>query len=214
MLHASLLLLLAAQQTPSKLIDTRPDTWAATDGLGRIVFMGDKNGGLRPNKTVGIFYFLANQAHGRPLYDITQILAANPLHPAFGPMNTGHWWGEPWFGYYQSADEAVIRKHMQMLTDAGVDVVIFDTTNGPTYPDVYLPLCKVLTDMRAKGNRTPQIAFFTGNGAWNTVYRDFYAKSLYRPLWFLWKGKPLMMAHLQGGDLLPDEVRAFFNVRE
>lgn len=210
----SFLVARAVLGAPSGLIDTRPDTWAATDGLGRSVSMGDNRGRLRPGKTVGVFYFLANQAHGRPLYDITQILAANPLHPAYGPMNTGHWWGEPWFGYYQSADEAVIRKHMQMLTDAGIDVVIFDTTNGPTYPDVYLPLCKVLTEMRAAGNRTPQIAFFTGHGAWNTVYRDFYSKALYRPLWFQWKGRPLMMAHLERGDSLPEEIRQFFSVRE
>jgi hypothetical protein len=195
-------------------IDTRPDTWPATDGLGRAVPAAFGEEKLRSQKTVGIFYFLANQAHGRPLYNITTILAANPLHPAYGPMHTGHWWGEPWEGYYQSSDPAVIRKHMQMLNDAGVDVLVFDTTNGPTYPDVYVPLCKVLTEMRAQGNRTPQIAFFTGNNSWNTLYRDFYGAQMYKDLWFQWKGKPLMMVHLESGQKLPDSISSYFSVRE
>jgi hypothetical protein len=193
------------------MMDTRPDTWSATDGLGRSLKTGD---GLRSGKTVGVFYFLANNVPGAPVYDITKILAANPKSPTYGPPLTGHWWGEPWLGYYLSDDPAVIRKHMQMLTDAGVDVIVFDNTNGPTYPDVYIPLCKVLAEMRAKGNKTPQIAFFTGHGAWNTLYNDLYSKGLYRDLWFQWKGKPLMMVHLEDGDHLPDTVKSFYTVRE
>jgi hypothetical protein len=190
------------------------DTWAATDGLGRAVTMGKPGDGLRRDRTVGMFYFLANHVPGAPVYDITKILTENPLNPHYGPFGSAHWWGEPWFGYYQSDDRAVIRKHMQMLADAGVDVIIFDNTNGPTYPDVYIPLCEVVEEMRAQGNPTPQIAFFTGHGAWSTLYRDFYARNLYPDLWFRWKGKPLMMAHLEKGDQLPPEVTSYFNVRE
>jgi len=195
-------------------LDTKPDSWAATDGLGRKLALGKSGSKLRTNKSVAVFYFLANRVPNGTIYDITKILQQDPLHPAFGPPFTTHWWGEPWFGYYQSDDPAVIRKHMQMLTDAGVDVIVFDNTNGPTYPEVYLPLCKVLTDMRAQGNRTPQIAFFTGHKAWDTLYRDFYSKEVYKGLWFQWKGKPLMMAHLEGGDRLPQNVQDFFTIRE
>ena len=202
-----------ARQEP-RIRDTRADSWVATDGLGRPVVTGSTPSGLRPNKTVGIFYFLANRAPGAPIYDITKILAADPKTPKYGPPGSNHWWGEPWLGYYQSDDKAVIRKHMQMLSDAGVDVIVFDNTNGPTYPDVYIPLCEVLEQMRAQGNRTPQIAFFTGHNAWDTLYRDFYSKKLYSDLWFQWKGKPLMMVHLETGDKLPPTIPAFFSVRE
>ncbi len=38
-----------------------------------------------------------------------------------GPAHAMHHWGEPYLGYYVSNDEWVIRKHAQMLSDAGVD---------------------------------------------------------------------------------------------
>jgi len=206
------LLLALSQTAPAR--DTFPDTWVTVDGLGRPVSSAVSHRAPAPNKTVGMFYFLANHVPGAQIYDNTNLLAADPAHPAFGPYGSAHWWGEPWFGYYQSDDPAVIRKHMQMLSDAGIDVLIFDNTNGPTYPDVYIPLCKVLEEMKAQGNRIPKIAFFTGHGAWNTIYNDLYAKNLYSDLWFQWKGKPLMMAHYEAGDKMPDNLAQFFSVRE
>ena len=194
-------------------IDLKADSWVAVDGLGREVWVGHDTR-LRPNRTVGMFYFLSNHAPNAPIYDVTKLLASDPKNPKYGPYGSAHWWGEPWFGYYQSDDEAVIRKHMGMLANAGVDVLVFDNTNGPTYPDVYIPLCKVLEGMRANGLSTPQIAFFTGHGAWNTLVQEFYSKGMYRNLWFQWKGKPLMMAHLESGDSLPQSIRQAFSVRE
>src|SRR5208282_5857089 len=123
-------------------------------GLGREVWSGNA---LRPKRTVGMFYFLTNRAPNAPIYDNTKLLAASPKSPQYGPYGSSHWWGEPWLGYYQSDDPAVIRKHMAMLANAGVDVIVFDNTNGPTYPDVYIPLCQVLEAMKAEGLRAPQI---------------------------------------------------------
>ena len=202
-------LLLVTRQAPTR--DLKPDTWVATDGLGRQVWAGTK---LRENRTVGMFYFLTNRAPNAPIYDITKLLAADPKNPKYGPYGSSHWWGEPWLGYYQSDDPAVIRKHMAMLSNAGVDVLVFDNTNGPTYPDVYIPLCKVLEEMKAQGLKAPQIAFFTGHGAWNTLEQDFYSKGIYRDLWFQWKGKPLMMVHLESNDVLPAAIKDRFSVRE
>src|SRR5579862_3132600 len=177
-------------------VDLKPDTWVAVDGLGREV-TAENASNLRPNRTVGIFYFLSNRAPNAPIYDVTNLLAADPKNPRYGPYGSSHWWGEPWLGYYQSDDESVIRKHMGMLANAGVVVLVFDNTNGPTYPDVYLPLCRVLEEMKQEGMKAPQIAFFTGHGAWNTLEQDFYGKGIYSDLWFQWKGKPLMMVHLE-----------------
>ena len=193
--------------------DTFPDTWVATDQLGRAV-QNPADPAPRPDKKVGVFYFIANRVPGAPIYDNTVLLNQNPQSPAYGPMMSTHWWGRPWFGYYQSDDPFVIRKHMQMLADAGVDFIVFDNTNGPTYPDVYLNLCKVLEQMKADGDPYPRIAFFTGHGAWNTLNRDFYSKNLYSDLWFRWLGKPLMMIHREGGDVIPPEIQSTFTVRE
>ncbi len=52
-------------------------------------------------------------------------------HPQWTPSDfyRYHHWSEPLFGYYVSTDRWVLRKHAEMLADAGVDVVFFDCTN-------------------------------------------------------------------------------------
>ena len=205
--------LTAARPIPVR--DIYSDTWVATDGLGRAVSTATTIGPPRANKTVAVFYFLANHVRNVPVYDNTQLLAANPLDPQYGPINSPHWWSEPWLGYYQSDDPSVIRTHMAMLADAGVDVLIFDNTNGPTYPDVYLNICRVLEQMKSEGVKAPQIAFITGHGAENTLLTNFYSQNLFPDLWFRWKGKPLMLyAPPDNGKTLSAAVRGFFTLRE
>jgi hypothetical protein len=193
--------------------DVYADTWVATDALGRGVATHDITGDVRKDKTVGIFYFTWLGQHDRDVFDISRILAANPKEPKWGPPGAFHWWGEPLFGYYQSADEWVIRRHAQMLTDAGVDVIILDVTNARTYAKVYLTICKVYERMRERGQRTPQLCFIANSVSARTVHRlydEFYAKKLYPDLWFRWRGKPLLLAPEEG---LRPEVREFFTIR-
>jgi hypothetical protein len=205
----------AAAQTPPPppLWDTFSDTWVATDALNRTLPTHDITGDPKPNRTVGIFYFIWLAQHDRVVYDISKILAANPRQPQWGPERRFHFWGQPLFGYYQSADEFIIRKHAQMLADAGVDVIILDVTNAATYPSVYLTLCKVFADIRSTGQPTPQICFIANSHSAKTVqtlYDDFYAKGLHRDLWFQWKGKPLILTPDEG---LSAQVRTFFTIR-
>jgi len=80
--------------------DDLSDTWAATDGLGRTLPLNDVTGPVRPDRTVGIFFFLWNEGQN-PVHDLTKIVAANPGHPAYGPNQSFHHWGEPLFGYYR-----------------------------------------------------------------------------------------------------------------
>ena len=125
--------------------DTMPDTWSATDALGRMLPLSGEIGSPKANRTVGIFYFNWHAAFGnKEVYDIAKILAANPSAPPWGPLYAPHYWNEPRFGYYRPDDPWVIRKHVQMLTDAGVDMLIFDVTNGPTYDREREALCQML----------------------------------------------------------------------
>jgi len=193
--------------------DTFSDTWVATDGLGRSLPAAAEVGGPKTNRHVGIFYFLWLTGQG-PVYDLTQMLAADPGQPAYGPRSAFHFWGEPLFGYYRSDDEFVIRKHAQMLADAGVDVLIFDVTNGFTYDAVYRRICAVLAAMRAEGMRTPQIAFIAHSGEDKVVqrlYDSFYSPGTHADLWFRWQGKPLVLAAPKS---LSPQLNEFFTVRE
>lgn len=185
--------------------DTMSDTWAATDALGRKLPDYSQVGPPRKDRTVGLFYFLWLGAHvqGGP-YDISRILQQDPQamqkpdSPLWGPLHAPHHWGEPLFGYYLTDDAWVLRKHAQMLADAGVDMIVFDVTNQVTYKPCYTALLKVFSEVRAAGGRTPQVAFLCP--FWEPakvvreLWQDLYAPGLYKDLWFHWEGKPLILA--------------------
>lgn len=205
LIRMSLCVLLGLETSKAAQWDIEADTWAATDGLGRTVPNSPEVPLPRANRTVGLFYFLWHGAHvqGGP-FDVSRILAQDPEamrkadSPLWGPMHVPHHWGESLFGYYLTADEGVLRKHAQMLSDAGVDVVIFDVTNQITYRDDYRALLKVWSEMRRLGNRTPQVAFLTP--FWDPakvtreLWHDLYSPGLHPDLWFRWDGKPLILA--------------------
>lgn len=199
----------ASAQSVTPAWDTFSDTWVATDGLGRALPTAAQVGSLRVGKTLGMFYFLTFAPGGVGPYDNTQILKAHPEamqdvhHPAWGPLNADHYWGEPLFGYYASDDEWVLRKHAQMLANAGVDVVIFDNSNAVTYDRARRALCRVWEEIRKEGGKTPQIAFLCpfgnpggiGSRTLGELYDTLYAPGLYSDLWFRWEGKPLVLAY-------------------
>jgi hypothetical protein len=197
-----------------ELRDTMPDTWAATDALGRVLPMSAEVGAPKVNRTVGLFYFNWHAAFGnKEVYDIAKILKASPVQPEWGPVQAPHYWSEPRFGYYRPDDPWVIRKHVQMLTDAGVDVLILDATNALTYDAEREALCGVLEQMKAEGCRVPQIALFAyaqHNAVVQHLWETFYKPGKHHELWFQWKGKPLLLTPTEG---LSEEVKAFFTLR-
>jgi hypothetical protein len=66
-------------------------------------------------------------------------------------------------------DPWALRRHATLLADAGIDTVIFDTTNRKTYRAVYLKICEVWTQIRREGGRTPQICFMVNTKAGETA---------------------------------------------
>ncbi|WP_165227111.1 hypothetical protein [Aquisphaera insulae] len=208
-LSMTLALGLALSASAKAAVDDPPgpgsDTWTATDALGRTLPTAKDVGPPRPGKTVVMFYFLwLGQSGDMGPFDVTRILARDPAamskpdSPLWGPMLAPHHWGESLFGYYVSEDEAVLRKHAQMLANAGVDAVFFDVTNQVTYPASWKALCRVFERARKDGVRVPKIGFLCPFGDPPRVVRelwhDIYAPGLYRDLWFEWEGKPLILA--------------------
>lgn len=210
------------------------DTWVSKDALGRQIENGDAYPKRRSEKKVGIFYFIWQGAHGYdhhspPLpdqgvmtasetdtvspYDISELLRNNPSDPQYGPEHAFHHWGQPYLGYYVANDEWVIRKHAQMISDAGIDTIIIDVTNAVTYLPQVKTICDVYTRMRKEGNTTPQIAFIINSNPKATLenlYNSFYKPELYKDLWFYWKGKPLLLCPPEG---ITPETEAFFTIR-
>jgi hypothetical protein len=198
--------------------------WPATDSLGRKLPLSADVGPPRTNRFVGIFYFINHVGAPRSPqlegpYDVAKTLQRDPDapkkpdSPLWGGNGVPHYWSEPLFGYYRGDDPWVLRRHAYLLADAGIDVLIFDTTNAETYPQVYLALCKVFREARQAGELTPQIAFMVNTQAGQTarrIFRDFYQKGLYPELWFQWQGKPLLICDPAEAD---SELKAFFTLR-
>lgn len=209
----------------------------ATDGLGRKLPSYEEVGGLKKDKFVGLFYWTwhTNFAKTVPYaFNVGDAVkrypdaAADFNHSVWGGVRLGtYWWGEPLFGYYRETDSWLIRKHAEMLCEAGVDVIIFDCTNGTyTWDESWKALCETFTKCREDGMCTPQIAFmlpFTGGADTRTslkhLWEEMYSRNLYKDLWFYWKGKPLMIAHLDGvSDAAPgselNKIYEFFTFRQ
>ncbi|MBZ0237392.1 MAG: hypothetical protein K8M05_34055 [Deltaproteobacteria bacterium] len=78
----------------------------------------------------GIFYstWHCRAANSQPVRDISRVLAGEQTwHPDY---QTFYYWDEPAGGYYcPSADDARLRRHAELLRDAGIDFVFLDATN-------------------------------------------------------------------------------------
>lgn len=210
----------------------------AVDALGRRLPSAEEAGKPKKDKFVGLFYWTWHTQPGStsPAFNVTEYLARDPKaiddykNPVWPTRNSPWFWGEPLFGHYLDTDEWVLRKHAEMLSDAGVDVLIFDCTNGNiTWKESYMKLCEVFTQARKDGVRTPQIAFMLpfwlsegGKEIIREIYRDLYKPAKYKDLFFMWKGKPLIMGMPEFADDMKDkpsdpaltkEIKAYFTFR-
>ncbi len=213
-----------------------PSSWSAVDGLGRTLPDSKTVGKTRKDKYVGMFYWTWHDYFSvwTPR-NVTNILAEYPeaandfSHPIWGGTASGVpcFWNEPLYGYYSSKDPYVLRKHAELLADAGVDVIFFDCTNDTL---LFLDACNVLFDVfeqaRKEGVNVPKIAFMlninplymmeNNKAELKTLYRTIYQKGLHQDLWFYWEGKPLVLSTadcLDASVPLEQEMLDFFTFR-
>jgi hypothetical protein len=217
--------------------DLFSDTWVATDSLGRSLPLGGEVRAPRTDKQAGIFFFTWHGPHGfgqsDPMRDdmgvvfkdlgyyesphnLSEIFAADPENPELGKPEEFHHWGEPELGFYVADDPYVIRKHAEMLADAGIDFLFIDVTNGFTYKGVYDVIFAEYEKLQKEGRKVPKFAFITHDHAdyknvVTSLYEDIYKPGRFRSLWFEWQGKPLILAPSKG---LPEEILTAFTWRQ
>ncbi len=219
-----LLLVSLAQASSTLAQDSQPaPALFGIDALGRALPEASEVHEFSKNRHVGMFYFTwmnLNEVH-----DNSQILAEHPdaltttASPPWGPKNSFHFWGEPLYGYYRSDDPWILRRHAELLSDAGVDFLVFDATNAAIYEDVILKLFEVFEEQRQLGERVPQVTFIVNSQAGETadrILRTFYkstqhSENPHTELWFQWQGKPLLLC--DPAEASP-EVADFFTLRK
>ena len=204
-----------------------------TDALGRRVQPVSRFN----DKQAGVFYFLWTGQHGSAAFD-NSVLDIHTQRNDRGGEDVHHYWGKPLFGYYDSGDPWVFRKHLEMLTTAGVDYLVFDTTNSYYYEEVCRNIFPVALELLNDGWDIPRFVFDTNCRSSETVagiYRAYYDPDTpngkrFAPLWYRHRdrngrnaeGKPWIIAkNNETGenkkynyDALPKEIRDFFYLRE
>ena len=193
----------------------------STDDYGRTVDLID---GMKEDKDryVGMWYVLWFGQHGGQqggTYDITKLLNDDPdslwntAYNEVSPPGQYHYWGEPYYGYYNSRDPWVIRRHMELFCYAGIDFLVFDATNGFDYLDVVADILPIMEDMRTQGWPVPKFMFYCNSQSKDVIkilyegYGDkapdnaselkkngIYKDEKYKELWFCPNGKPLIAA--------------------
>ena len=215
--------------------DVQSDTWVLNDSLGRSTPEYSEAGGTASDKYVLLFYHNWHYDSMRSAVsldkhaprNISKILRENSdaltNSSLWGLPETYHYWGEPVWGYYSLRDdEYVIRKHAQMLTDAGVDAIVLDYTNWLAdtgiipYKDDLTKILDVFLEIIQEGGDVPQIVIMA---TWDYTqackvvqhfYDQFYSDPRYDSLWFRWKDKPLFLAW---DVMVSDELKEYFTLR-
>ena len=140
---------------------------SGTDDFGRVITPVD--GKVNADRYVGMFYFLTLGQHSNHtgIYDINKITFDSTYHKAFTafdtfitPVGSAHFWGEPVWGYYHSCDAWVMRKQIEMLTMAGVDFLVLDTSNNVLYENVTKILYDLLLEYQAQGWDVPKVVYY------------------------------------------------------
>lgn len=178
----------------------------AVDDLGRSLFDASKVGVIGDNGEhyVGMFYFLWHGEHGDPgIFDLEKIrqtgssAAMNANSGLYGPMHSFHWFAEPLYGYYYINDEWVMRKHMELLTNVGVDFLYFDVTNNSIYAKNAIKIMEILHELNEQGYDAPEVVFYTNTNAQQRVkelYDYIYFRNVCPDTWFMINGKPVVIA--------------------
>lgn len=153
---------------------------SSTFSSGSVKAKGVKKAG----KYVGVFYFLWLGDSINGIYDISKMLesytdpynttnalwansGSSGYNASVSPQNAFHYFEEPLYGYYRSTDKWVIRKHLELLTMAGIDFLYLDFTNATTtsstampsniYKEATIALLDTILEMQGEGYDVPQI---------------------------------------------------------
>lgn len=140
----------------------------------------------------------SRDGNGNPFY--------MPNGAPYGAHGAYHWWGTPAFGngiddyhFMWNADpeqpnDALIDYHADLLSQAGVDFITIDLSNGEQ--DLIVKAARAVARRYSQRPRdkTPQIALFVSSESSAQVARDTFYSGQYDPgIWFEYEGKPLIL---------------------
>ena len=205
----------------SKVIDVYSDTWVAVDDMGRAVADYEEVGDVKTDtREVGLLYWdwFHSTAASKRANIISEIVNAHPeekenYNSPVWDTRGEYYWAEPLLGFYNSYDYWVYRKHAEMISNAGVDSIYFDYSNGGID---FIPCLNILAqafrDAKASGVDIPRIsAMMTLGGkpsdafrGLTAIYYNCFVENDYSDIWYYYEGKPLLYANATYDNAMKD----------
>ncbi|MFT4154877.1 hypothetical protein [Parafilimonas sp.] len=138
--------------------------------------------------------------------------------PAYSPVGQFSFWGKPLFAathgdgtiknnylFYFNGDPAqtnneLLDYHADLITDAGVDLIVLDFTNGaadfpngPSYISATTALCNRWQERKRNNLPIPKIAFFVQNASVLTAVETLFFNKYDAGIFFNYSGKKLLL---------------------
>ncbi len=194
----------------SSVADVWSDTWAAVDDMGRKVADYEETGAVKDGAhDVGIMYwnwFSKGVARATVISDIINKdpSAKDDYYNENWDPQGRYYWSEPLLGFYFSNEYWLVRKHAEMLANAGVDAVFFDYTNdGATYLKALDAFAAALRDAKASGVNIPKMSAvmsLSSEGIYavrglGSIYYNCFVKNDYSDIWYYRDGKPFLFGN-------------------
>ncbi len=207
---------------------------AGTDDVGRKITVKDPS---EDTRYVGIWYSFWEGQHSllQPrIRDIQKLLdmgeEGKKILESQDDFACFYYWGEPLYGYYDMRDPYVVTRHIELFTQAGLDFVCVDVTNGYDYLEVGEVFLSTLKKFKDQGFNVPKVCFYTNTNSGTTVnllYKDYYESGRWEDLWFRPNGKPLIVGiteknagasdqtrYLGSRDFVSPAMQRYFEVKE
>lgn len=189
------------------------------DALGREIKRIDK--AKEGTRYVGLFYSMWLGQHPESqtgIYNVTTLESTPEGLEALNSlvsneksrMDEFHFWGEPLYGYYNTKDPWVLKKHIELFTNAGVDYLCIDSTNRIIYTEAITTLLNILLDYSHQGFKVPKVMFYTNSNSGLTVsdlYNKFYQTEKYDDVWFSPNGKPMIIGITEDNNNASDQTK-------
>ncbi len=205
----------------SEIIDDYADTWVTSDMVGRKLPSIDKVGPVKEEeKYVAMFYWAWHARYSMLSARDAVLNVQNVLDLYEGDFedirfndsyegwkgSRAVFWNESIYGFFAGLDDWVVRKEMELLAAADVDLLVLDSP-GNTYSGGYLNVCENMHEMRKDGIEPPKLALRTGwgpNGNDTELierhYHEFIEPGLYSDCWFYYEGKPFTASYPESLD--------------
>ncbi len=202
--------------------DFYEDTWVSVDDFGRKVAEYGEVGPVKEGeREVGMLYWNWFTGNGTTkatvISDITSKFPnAMTLDGASAWNGAGMTvWDEPVYGYYNSTDYWVYRRHAELFAAAGVDAIFPDCSNGgSTRIEALTVMARAFRDAKKDGVNAPKISIFTADWTasegffklFASIYNTCFQLEDFSDIWYMREGKPLMFG-LENAEIIKNAVK-------